>query len=435
MKTVALISLTLALCVAHLHAQVEVAPNPANDIPTSFDVDAISFASSTSKLSRLDIYAAISYDLLSFVKVEDKFVASYEMTISIHDAVNSLVSEKLWTEEVKTSNFDQSVSSGSYSLVQRSIELAPGAYKITLICRDLESRVTRTVVKQLTVSDYTKPGLQLSDIMIVSKLVEKEGRKSITPSISGNVGILTDPIHLFFEAYNEPKLDSVKFVSTVLTPHNETALKTDTTIALLPGRNQVFLRVDQTSLPIGEYRIYVQAYAAGKSDQPLATTSRAFVVRWNALPKSVKNLDEAVEELVYIAKEKELDYIKAAPTPEEKQKRFMEFWKKRDPNPNTIRNEKMERYYARVDYANKHFKHYREGWRTDMGMVYIRFGPPSSVDRHPMDSDSKPYEVWSYYTLNYSFVFIDRTGFGDYQLAQPIWDIWQRSGNIQDDGL
>jgi GWxTD domain-containing protein len=349
--------------------------------------------------------------------------------------VNSLVSEKLWTEEVKTSNFDQSVSSGSYSLVQRSIELAPGAYKITLICRDLESRVTRTVVKQLTVSDYTKPGLQLSDIMIVSKLVEKEGRKSITPSISGNVGILTDPIHLFFEAYNEPKLDSVKFVSTVLTPHNETALKTDTTIALLPGRNQVFLRVDQTSLPIGEYRIYVQAYAAGKSDQPLATTSRAFVVRWNALPKSVKNLDEAVEELVYIAKEKELDYIKAAPTPEEKQKRFMEFWKKRDPNPNTIRNEKMERYYARVDYANKHFKHYREGWRTDMGMVYIRFGPPSSVDRHPMDSDSKPYEVWSYYTLNYSFVFIDRTGFGDYQLAQPIWDIWQRSGNIQDDGL
>jgi hypothetical protein len=82
----------------------------------------------------------------------------------------------------------------------------------------------------------------------------------------------------------------------------------------------------------------------------------------------------------------------------------------------------MEQYYARVEYANKHFSHFMEGWRTDMGMVYIMFGPPSNVERHPFDIDSKPYEVWAYYDLNYQFVFVDSTGFGDYRLITPIWE-------------
>jgi GWxTD domain-containing protein len=434
MKMSAIMCVALALCFTCADAQVEVTQNPANGIPATFDVDAMSFASTTSKQSRLDIYAAIGYEQLSFVKKEDKFVASYEMTVNVFDSSNSLMSEKLWTEEVDVPNFDQSVSSASYSPVRRSIELPPGFYKISILCRDLESRVVRRVTKQLTVSDYSKPGLQLSDIMIISKFAVKGDKKNITPSISSNVGAISGPMHIFFEAYNDAKLDSVKFVTTVFTEKNDEAFKVDTTVALTPGKNQVFLQIDQSPLPLGDYKMYVQAHPAGRSGQSLATTSRSFVVRWSALPKGVKDLDVAIEQLTYIAKDNELDYIKEAKTPEEKQKRFREFWKKRDPNPNTVRNEKMERYYARVDYANKHFKHYTEGWRTDMGMVYIRFGPPSNVDRHPFDSDAKPYEVWSYYALNYSFVFIDQTGFGDYRLAQPIWDVWQRAREI-DDGL
>jgi GWxTD domain-containing protein len=107
----------------------------------------------------------------------------------------------------------------------------------------------------------------------------------------------------------------------------------------------------------------------------------------------------------------------------------MEFWKARDPNPNTPRNEKMEEHYARVEFANKHFKHYLDGWRTDMGMVYIIFGPPNNVERHPFDIDAKPYEIWSYYELNHQFIFVDQTGFGDYRLTTPIWDVWQRPRN------
>ncbi|MEO8169061.1 MAG: GWxTD domain-containing protein, partial [bacterium] len=406
MKKLVVAGMMIMLCLL-AEAQVEITQNPASDVSSVFEVDAISFASATSSKSRLDVYAAIPYEQLSFVKQDDKFVASYEMTINIFDSAKTLVLEKVWTDEVKAPSFNQSISSGSFSLVQRSVELSPGFYQIVVQSRDLESRVVRRVARQLTISDYSGPGFTMSDIMLISKLTTVGDKKTITPTISANVGTIPPPLHLFFEVYNEPKMDSVTFSIVVLSDKNAEVSKKDTTLLLRPGRNQVFLEYDHSVLPIGDYKMYVQALPSKvlPDAKVLATTSRLFSVHWAGMPKNVKDLDVAIEQLRYIAKDKELDKLKDAATQEEKQKLFLEFWKKRDPNPNTIRNEKMDEFYGRVDYANKHFKHYTEGWRTDMGMVYILFGTPNNVDRHPFDSDSKPYEIWSYYDLNYNFVF------------------------------
>jgi len=38
-------------------------------------------------------------------------------------------------------------------------------------------------------------------------------------------------------------------------------------------------------------------------------------------------------------------------------------------------------YYSRVMYANIYFSTYKEGWKTDRGMVYIIFGPPKIVNK------------------------------------------------------
>jgi GWxTD domain-containing protein len=47
-------------------------------------------------------------------------------------------------------------------------------------------------------------------------------------------------------------------------------------------------------------------------------------------------------------------------------------------------------YYANVEYANAWFTDYREGFKTDRGMVFIIFGKPSQVLR------SGPVEEWRY---------------------------------------
>jgi hypothetical protein len=89
----------------------------------------------------------------------------------------------------------------------------------------------------------------------------------------------------------------------------------------------------------------------------------------------------------------------------------------------------MDEYYTRVNYANVHFRGMREGWRTDMGMVYIIFGPPSDINRNPFNRSTgtlfagrtiKASETWSYYNINRQFIFIDETGYAEYHLVYPL---------------
>jgi GWxTD domain-containing protein len=424
-------SLAGLLLNATVTAQTEEAPDAQAEDAPRYQIDAISFAALNSPLSRLDVFLQINYDDLSFVKEDDRYAASYEVMVGLYDTLEHLVNEKLWTEQVKAATFDESISAQAYSLTQRVFDIPPGTYRIVSIVRDLETRISQKLVRQIVVQDYAHAPFALSDIMLVRNLKMVGDRKSITPNVSANVGNLAEGFYLFFEVYNDVREDSLRFTSTVLNEKGEKLFSRDTTALIPKGRTQMFLKTDHTGLTLGDYRIYVQAAPVTPwtpaPEGGIFATSRAFVVRWRGLPRGVADLDLAIDQLQYIARESELDSIKEATTVEEKQRLFLEFWKRRDPNPNTPRNEKMEGYYARVEYANKHFKHYVEGWRTDMGMVYVRFGPPSNVDRHPFDIDSKPYEIWSYYEMNFQFVFVDETGFGEYRLITPIWDVWQRA--------
>ena len=130
--------------------------------------------------------------------------------------------------------------------------------------------------------------------------------------------------------------------------------------------------------------------------------------------------------MIYIASDSELDEIQETEDYEEKLVKFQNFWKTKDPNPNTEENPVFIEYYRRVAYADEQFKNYVEGWRTDMGMIYILLGPPSNVERQPVALSSKPYEVWEYYEINRRFVFVDETGFGDYRLLNPVYGDWYR---------
>jgi GWxTD domain-containing protein len=170
------------------------------------------------------------------------------------------------------------------------------------------------------------------------------------------------------------------------------------------------------SLGLGKYVFTAQIV---KSDGDVFdSASRTFVSRWVGVPSTITDLDKAIDQLVYIANPEEVDNIEESANNDEKAKRFVEFWKKRDPNPDDEYNPVFNEYYNRVAYSNENFKSYSiEGWRSDRGMVLIILGIPDNIDRHPFEYYSKPYEVWQYYDLNRSFIFIDSSGFGDYRLS------------------
>ncbi len=97
----------------------------------------------------------------------------------------------------------------------------------------------------------------------------------------------------------------------------------------------------------------------------------------------------------------------------EREKFKEEFWKKRDPDPETEENEFKIEYYNRIAYANRHFiGGGRAGYLQDRGRIYILFGPPTQILRYP--GRTPPYEVWLYGT--FPVTFINRYSSGTYEL-------------------
>ena len=62
----------------------------------------------------------------------------------------------------------------------------------------------------------------------------------------------------------------------------------------------------------------------------------------------------------------------------------------------------MRNYFKRVEWANQFFTSYKEGWKTDRGMIFIIFGVPDEVYRFA------DREVWRYkneeFKANFTFV-------------------------------
>jgi GWxTD domain-containing protein len=396
-------------------------------------VDALSFASASTDSSRLTVFMQVGYSMLSFIKNGTMYDASYEMTLSLLDSTEALVREFLWTDHLRGVSFEKTSSTSLASISQRHFVVMPGSYILKLLVRDMESGTSHTVSRELVVPNFAAGEFMLSDIMLLSRVSSVGGKVSIAPSISPNIGAIPDSFFVYVEAYNRANVDSTEFSIDILGKKSEKPITLDTLVIMKPGRNECILRIPHGALPIGDYNLVIGArpVAVPRTDDEhyLASTSRPVIVRWYGLPRSIMDLDVAIEQLKYIAKDSEMSSMRDAAGPEAKMAAFNEFWKKRDPNPSTPRNEKMEEYFARVDYANKNFSHYIEGWRTDRGMVFIMFGPPNNIDRHPFDVNAKPYEIWSYYELNYSFVFVDQTGFGDYRLETPLWEVWNRMRN------
>ncbi len=96
------------------------------------------------------------------------------------------------------------------------------------------------------------------------------------------------------------------------------------------------------------------------------------------------------------------------------------FWEIRDLDPNTEENEFRNEVEARFEFINKYFREgNRPGWDTARGMVYLVLGPPNMLNvmsQPPSSGDQDDLMVWDYRELGFRVVFVDRQGFGVYEL-------------------
>lgn len=142
-----------------------------------------------------------------------------------------------------------------------------------------------------------------------------------------------------------------------------------------------------------------------------------------------------LEEVVpYIITPAEKEIFLSLPNEEERGKFIENFWKKRDPNPETPENEFKIAYYRRIAFANKFFGYGGiPGWKTDRGRVFILLGPPNEIQYdylYGRESSNRPgaiKEIWTYWNLpnpnlpySLEITFLDLYGTGDFKLETSL---------------
>src|SRR5258708_27162263 len=157
----------------------------------------------------------------------------------------------------------------------------------------------------------------------------------------------------------------------------------------------------------------------------------------NVKPELKKAYKDWLEkDVAYIITEEERKAFKKLETDEERENFIENFWRRRDPDPDTEENEYREEYFERIAYANEHYASGIPGWKTDRGRIYITFGKPDSVESHPSGGNydrpsyegggsttTYPFETWFYRYLagvgsGIEIEFVDPTGSGEYHIAR-----------------
>lgn len=281
-----------------------------------------------------------------------------------------------------------------YRLFQRSIDLAPGDYEVSIRVEDgttgsATRRVARVTIPQ---GDAGPPACHLQLF---------RAPDTDRPVVSFHVAGDAPWLDVATESWGDAAPMQLAIVR----------IPSDTTVAEPPfglGRTRVALSVrgvaeeDTDTVQVlswvqGEEArrqvLRIQPPEAGlyravclRDGEPLAV--REFAVRQPGFPR-VDRLSVMVDALEYLATDREMRYLREAHTDVELKLRFDAFWAQRAPNRQSAMR-LLTHYYSRVEEANLLFSGVKEGWKTDRGMIYIMRGPPLFRERQI------EHETWFY---------------------------------------
>lgn len=148
--------------------------------------------------------------------------------------------------------------------------------------------------------------------------------------------------------------------------------------------------------------------------------------------------EKLIKPVLYMSTSSEIGELNQA---QDIKKAFDKYWLSLMSGNEGVAKKTIKAYFDRVEEANRLFTTYKEGWKTDKGMIYVVLGAPDRVQRN------REREVWVYNRranvseVNFTFTkkanqFVD----DHYELVryieyQPIWypivEAW-RTGAIRE---
>ncbi len=352
-------------------------------------------------------------------KIEDSvYRATVELGIQILQDINGeQVSIQNRIQELEITGEDRRiVDSGEVFTFNERIPLLPGNYEILVSLIDKASG-NQTVRKATTsIPDPDSTAVGITSVLLLGK--DNDNDEGFVPITTYFVQSRFDTLKFQYQI-TRPDNRSETRINMGLYTFNADSVPARPLAGIQPSPgsisykgieyqrlNEIFtneriLRSETGSilieymmpLPgIGNYRFEVNVLT-DNVEQSTLFKAREFNITSPFFP-SVRNIHEFAEPLFYLMGKREYDRLMSIQDPDSLKREVDLFWLKDMRNSNRAR-QVIELYYSRVEQANKQFSNFKEGWKTDMGMVFILYGPPFYVENY-LDTS-----IW-YYSYNRS---------------------------------
>lgn len=394
----------------------------------------------------LEVY--YSFNKSSLTKIEENGVTKVEavLHISIQDtSTNDYVVNRNWKLSDVISNDEAGVQDQVGVL---GFVLDRGIYNINVVGKDINAEdIEKEISEILEVTPYLENDIRISDIQLASRIIT-DGADANSIFYKNTLEVIPNPTRIYTEdspvlfyyaevynllnnsggvykfekmIYNSTGTNYYKKSKIVNTNQNSIVDVGLINISKYPSGsyNMVLTMLDTTTnsavVSIKRFYLYNPNVDANEKNQFVNSTfaGSEFSVM------SEEECDNLFAIGLYLASVHDRNTYENLKTVEAKQTFLFDFWKAKDLVPDTPDNEFKREYLLRVSYCNKNFRNrLREGYQSDMGRVYVLYGPPDERDYVPMSDNSKPYETWRYYQIEggVEFTFGDLTNFGNYEL-------------------
>lgn len=368
----------------------------------------------------------------------------YTVSVRVADASGLTLYRQSWQTKVGSVTAPED----AYAVEIVDFTLAPGHYRLEVAVGDSASggQVSRTVDLEALSSTTKASDLLASPAIRVAAANDtvpkpgefRAGDNLVTAAAQVFLTPLRPKVFYLMEAY-APAEQAGKMGLTIRNSSGRSLVETpplDVTVA--PGGSMLKGQLDLTGLPPGDYTMTSRLQLGGETIERSAALTMAdmteTLVRDSAArdearvtdegyfaAMSAAELDQAKEPLGYLAQGRELSTWDKKMSLGSKRRFLSEFWKRRDPTPDSPRNERREQFYQAIAYADANYrepgKKTPDGWRTDRGRIYAKNGTPDDVLQRHKEAYGAAFEVWKYTRGKARhYIFADRTGFGGYQL-------------------
>ena len=371
---------------------------------------------------------------------------SYRVEVRVTDSTGLKLLEQSWQNQATAAlrrpdafAVDMvrfSLTPGRYRLEVAVVDSVSGHRAVTGV--DLEGFASAPAASDLLLSPQIRPTAagdtvpRPAELRWGQMLVAAAARLDLTP--------LRPTAYYLLEAYSPAQANGTLRLRVADSTGKAMITTAETPVQVPMGGGVLKGQLDLTGLPPGNYDMVAALQLGGKTVERAAgftmagldETLEKDVVRREAAKVTdagyfeamgQEELELAKEPLVIVAESGELSKWSKDLSLRAKRRFLVDFWKRRDPTPDTPVNEARRVFYDGVAYAEKHFgekgRVSAPGWRTDRGRIYIKYGEPEEQLDRVQAGRAVPYQVWRYRQgRDRYFVFADRSnGIGVYQLV------------------